>query len=83
MFFHEELEKIVSELSVNRYCIIDNSLKNQHCFFIGLRPEFMSFLKLGLSLGILKNYIALYEKLNCRLVNPSFRCNVKLDLGLS
>ena len=48
-----------------------------------LRPDFTSNLVHGLAFGTPNFYIALYGKINHRLVNMSYNCGVKSDLRVS
>ena len=47
-----------------------------------LRPDFTSKLVRELAFGTPKFYIALYDKINQRLVNMSSNCDVKSGLSL-
>ena len=50
-------------------------------FFSPLRPDFTSKLVRELAFGTPKFYIAPYDKINHRLVNTSYNCDVKSGLN--
>ena len=82
--FQSDLQQIgfllffmLSVLSVCRNC----QFLSQNLELAILRPDFTSKLVHGLAFGTLKIYIAPYGKINHRLVNLSYNCDVKSGLN--